>query len=111
MKISTLALTLILFAAAIAVIVGTRSRIQTPLVALPSTNATSTVASSEPTSAEPPIQLESSSNALASLPIVTESPAEKPTLATNKLERLAQIRETFRALAAGDKLNAMRAAK
>jgi hypothetical protein len=36
--------------------------------------------------------------------------AEKPA-ATNKLERLNQIRETFRALAAGNATNALRAAK
>lgn len=44
-----------------------------------------------------------------SSPVVPQAPEE--TLATNKLQRLAQIRETFRALAAGDKLSAMRAAK
>jgi hypothetical protein len=44
-------------------------------------------------------------------PVAAELPVEKPVVATNKLERLAQIRETFRALAAGDKLAAIRATK
>src|SRR6266404_765673 len=39
------------------------------------------------------------------------SPPENPAVATNKLDRLTQIRETFRALAGGDKTNALRAAK
>jgi hypothetical protein len=41
---------------------------------------------------------------------ITAPPAEKPA-ATNKLERLDQIRGTFRALATGDPTNALRAAK
>jgi hypothetical protein len=45
------------------------------------------------------------------VPVVSESPVEKLALATNKLDRLAQIRETFRKLAAGDKTNALHAAK
>jgi hypothetical protein len=44
-------------------------------------------------------------------PVATVAPEEPPAPATNKLERLAQIRETFRALAAGDKATALRAAK
>jgi hypothetical protein len=49
------------------------------------------------------------------LPVVKEAtlvpaPAEKPA-PTNKLERLEQIRENFRAFAAGDPTNALRAAK
>jgi hypothetical protein len=47
----------------------------------------------------------------ASQPAAVEAPVEKPAIATNKLDRLAQIRETFRAFAAGDKTNALRAAK
>jgi hypothetical protein len=38
-------------------------------------------------------------------------PAAQPAESTNKLERLTQIRETFRKLAAGDRTTAMRAAK
>ena len=41
----------------------------------------------------------------------TPEPIEKPPLSTNKLERLTQIRETFRALANGDATTALRAAK
>jgi PDZ domain len=37
--------------------------------------------------------------------------ADKPAESTNKLDRLAQIREAFRALAGGDRTNAMHAAK
>jgi len=48
---------------------------------------------------------------LASQPLAVESSMESPAQATNKLDRLAQIRATFRALAAGDKTNALRAAK
>jgi hypothetical protein len=46
-----------------------------------------------------------------SQPPVIESAPEKPAPATNKLDRLKKIRETFRALASGDKTNALRAAK
>ena len=42
---------------------------------------------------------------------VSPAPGEAPAAATNKLERLNQIRETFRALAAGDATAALRAAK
>ncbi len=38
-------------------------------------------------------------------------PAEQPAVSTNKLERLTNIREAFRALAAGDPITALRAAK
>src|SRR6266567_1897944 len=41
----------------------------------------------------------------------THARGETPAVATNKLERLTQIRETFRALAAGDRTAALRAAK
>ena len=112
MKISTLALTLILFAAAIAVIVGTRSRVRAPQVASQPAETSAAVSMPEPVTSEPPSRSISSSNVPpASLPVVAELPAETAKLSTNKLERLAQIRETFRNLAAGDKLNAMRAAK
>jgi PDZ domain len=43
--------------------------------------------------------------------VVTNTLTEKPVAATNKLDRLTQIRETFRALAAGDRVTAIRAAK
>ena len=39
------------------------------------------------------------------------APAEQPPASTNKLERLTKIRESFRALAAGDPASALRAAK
>jgi hypothetical protein len=42
---------------------------------------------------------------------VTNTLVEKPVATTNKLDRLTQIRETFRALAAGDRATAIRAAK
>ena len=42
---------------------------------------------------------------------IAAAPVEKPAPAANKLERLSQIRETFRALAAGDPTTALRAAK
>lgn len=48
--------------------------------------------------------------AASNLPVAPESPIEKPAV-TNKLDRLAQIRETFRTLAGGDKTHALRAAK
>jgi hypothetical protein len=111
MKISTLILTLLLFAGAIAVMVGTRSRIQTPPATAPSSDTTAAAATPEATPSRLPSEPVSPSNVAPSLPVVVEPAGEKPTLATNKLQRLAQIRETFRALAAGDKLNAMRAAK
>jgi len=43
--------------------------------------------------------------------VVTIEPAENPAPSTNKLERLTQLREMFRALAAGDRIAAIRAAK
>ena len=42
---------------------------------------------------------------------VAQPPPEKPPAPVNKAERLAQLRETFRALAAGDPKAALRAAK
>jgi hypothetical protein len=47
----------------------------------------------------------------ASPSTLTALPAEEPVVATNKLERLMQIREAFHALAAGDPTVALRAAK
>ena len=47
----------------------------------------------------------------ASQGVLSPIPAEEFALAPNKLERLAQIRETFRALAAGAPTAALRAAK
>ncbi|MFO1512365.1 MAG: PDZ domain-containing protein [Verrucomicrobiota bacterium] len=44
-------------------------------------------------------------------PAVAPEPAAQPALATNKLERLASIRARFHALAAGDPIVALRAAK
>ncbi len=42
---------------------------------------------------------------------VVPAPADTPAAATNKLQRLTQTRESFRALAAGDSTSALRAAK
>jgi len=43
--------------------------------------------------------------------LVVPEPEKQPAASTNKLERLTQIRETFRSLSAGDRAAAMRAAK
>jgi len=55
-------------------------------------------------SSRPPVPAETETT-------VRRAPAAPPAATTNKLERLAQIRESFRALAAGDPASAMRAAK
>ena len=47
----------------------------------------------------------------ASASTVSQPPPEEPPAPVNKAERLAQLRETFRALAAGDPKAALRAAK
>src|ERR1051326_4356550 len=47
----------------------------------------------------------------ATLPVPAVQPGAVPTDSTNKLERLAQIREYFRKAAAGDHLEAIRSAK
>src|SRR5262245_27487342 len=113
MKTSTVALTLILFAPAVtAVVVLTQLRVQSPTVA--SSTQNDVVAPELPEelpTQTATVQPAPSTNAILATPPVVESPVERPTLSTNKLDRLAQIREAFRTLAAGDKLNAMRAAK
>ena len=112
MKIATLALTVILFAAAIAAVVAIRPRNQSPNGERKAPDANSITEPPESTLSVLPIQPLSLSNAApVNSSEVAESTVEKPAVTTNKLERLAQIRETFRTLAAGDKLNAMRAAK
>ena len=47
----------------------------------------------------------------ATVTAVIREPSEPPSASTNKLERLTQIRESFRVLAAGDPTPALRAAK
>jgi hypothetical protein len=115
MKTSRIALAVVLVAAvAVVTFVFTQTRVAPPSVETEPQNTMSapalaelaplpTISTSEPL--PPPVAT------AASQPAVTEPPPEKPAPATNKLERLAQIRETFRALAAGDKTNALRAAK
>lgn len=113
MKTSRIALALIFFVAAVAAVVLTRALIRSPSVESPPPDATFAATPDllppQPASEVEPLLAPRA--APAGEPIVTESPVEKPALATNKLERLAQIRETFRTLAAGDKLTAMRFAK
>jgi hypothetical protein len=112
MKISKVIIALIFVAAALTAIIATRPRTH-PSISVPQQPAAiSPVVSSNLSPAstasqdEPPM-----------LPIAvaeradTNTQVEKPVATTNKLERLAQIRETFRALAAGDRATAMRAAK
>src|SRR5262245_58844911 len=54
----------------------------------------------------------SQQNAPSSIkPPSTQEPTETPSLPTNKLERLTQVRESFRALANGNATTALRAAK
>jgi PDZ domain len=48
---------------------------------------------------------------VANASAVAQPPPEEPPAPVNKAERLAQLRETFRALAAGDPKTALRAAK
>ena len=112
MKTSRGILALILFAASVAaMVIFMRPWVRPPKVeSLPREPVELTVSSEESTLPPAPVVQPSSNVVLAGSSAIL-SPAEKPVLATNKLERLAQIRETFRALAAGDKLNAMRAAK
>ena len=107
MKTSRFALALILLVTALAVAVAIRLRVQND--ARPQSIVVAEVPPDlPPETASPPV---STSTSFSNAPAVVEAPEAKATLTTNKLERLAQIRETFRQLAAGDKLNAMRAAK
>lgn len=111
MKASRLALVSVLLVAVLAVVViatglRTQSRYGEPqpspgnsIAALPEKLAIL----ADPVTVEP----SPSSNP----PLVVEPIEEKPAPATNKLERLAQIREAFRVLANGDKTHALHAAK
>jgi hypothetical protein len=86
---------------------------------LPQSQSLETVSVSEP--AEPPAPVQPETPKPAEVPAPAAVPdaksanlrlASEPTVSgTNKLERLAQTRETFRALAAGDPASAMQAAK
>jgi len=99
--------------AALAVTVAVRSpRIQP--ANLESQQADPETSLTAPASPPPPMASEAASSprpiALSARERIHE-PIEKPAPATNKLERLTQIRETFRALATGDATTALRAAK
>lgn len=114
MKTSRIAATLLLFAAAViavAVLIRPRERTPEPASQSPDVAVEATAFDSIPTQAVPEVQSAPPPNIVVGQPVVAESPVDKPPVATNKLDRLAQIRETFRKLAAGDKLDAMRAAK
>src|SRR5208282_5706091 len=63
-----------------------------------------------PTAIEPAAPLRPKARA-ASASAVAQPPPEEPPTPMNKAERLAQLRETFRAMAAGDPKAALRAAK
>jgi hypothetical protein len=112
MKITRVIFALVLAAAVlVAVIAAFHPRAQ-PISPAQKSDASSSIAFSNQspplTQDEPPI--------LPAVPAVAEravtnTPAEKPVATANKLERLAHIRETFRALAAGDRAAAIRAAK
>jgi len=74
------------------------------------------VSFTSPDSPPPPIASEAASPSRPISPSARERAQthelmEKPAPSTNKLERLTQIRESFRALAAGDPTTALRAAK
>ncbi len=100
--------------AVLAVLVAVRS--PRPQTSNPEPQQPEPGASLTPTDSPPPIASEAVS---PSRPILssarerapTHEPTEKPAPAANKLERLTQIRETFRALATGDATTALRAAK
>jgi hypothetical protein len=116
MKIMKVAFTLVFLAAAVATVVVLIQRpVSPPSVESQQSDAKSVIA---PSDSFPPPETVSEIAALpkpntvpASSLAIAEPPAEKPAVATNKLDRLTQIRETFRALASGDKTNALRAAK
>jgi len=112
MKTSRVALAVVLLATAVAAVVALRSRFEPPRVGPGTPDASIAIEPGEqiPAPAISTIPPASSNPVALSLPAV-EVPVEKLSSATNKLERLAQIREMFRSLAAGDKLDAMRAAK
>jgi hypothetical protein len=106
--------TLILAGAALAVTIAilgpssqpTNPRSESPEIAL-SSIPTETPPEPAITEAVPPPPI-----AVAeSEPATTPEPVAQPTASTNKLERLRQIREIFRALAGGDPTTALRAAK
>ena len=75
------------------------------------------VAATEPAeSAQPPTPIEPAARPRPSAPAasasaVAQPPPEEPPAPVNKAKRLAQLRETFRAMAAGDPKAALRAAK
>jgi len=107
----TLALVLVTAVVAVALFIS-RSRTQPRGNGLQPATPTSSVERPEPTRPQSVPTVESLPSRVAvSQPAVVEPPAEEPVLTTNRLERLAQLRETFRALAAGDKTNALRMAK
>jgi hypothetical protein len=113
MKTSGIRLALVLSVAVIMTAILIRPRTQrsddeahstaTSVSVAPSQPATSQDSEVEPAAAPiPPVSA-----------VIETAPASgaEPVSPTNKVERLAQIRETFRALAAGDKTNALRTAK
>jgi len=93
------------------VVVLVQPRVQPSNVASQQSDAISTVAPSD--SSPPPQRVSEAEPLPGSIAVPADPPAaaEAPAVATNKLDRLSQIRETFRALAAGDKTTALRAAK
>lgn len=111
MKISTVTLTLLLLAATILVLVLVRVQSRSAEGELTNAGA---VAETDSRLAQPallpppPFETNTTFRDLSS---IVEVAVERPAITTNKLERLTQIRETFRLRAAGDKLEAMRAAK
>src|SRR6266403_1116640 len=110
MKIMKVAFTLIFLVAAVATVVVLIHRpVSPPSVESQQPDAKSVIAPSD--SLSPPQTVSEAEPLLKPSVAVVEAPAEKPAVATNKLDRLTQIRETFRALAGGDKTNALRAAK
>ena len=116
MKITKVTLTLIFLAAAVATVVVLIQRPASPPSVEPQQPEAKPAIVPSDSSPPPETVLEVAPLAIpsvvpASQPAVVEAPPEKPAVATNKLERLAQIRQTFRTLASGDKTNALRAAK
>ena len=113
MKTSRVALISVLLIAASAVgVIAIKLRVQSPNVAPQPPGVTSVnTLSDTPLPAAVPVSEPGSSPGLpVAQSIVAESTGETP-IVTNKLDRLTQIRETFRALASGDKTHALRAAK
>lgn len=113
MKTSRVALISVLLVAASAVaVIAIKLRIQSPNVAPqpPGVPSLNTLPDTSSPAAGPVSEPVSPPNLPVSHPVAAESTGEN-LVVTNKLDRLTQIRETFRALATGDKLNAMRLAK